>query len=137
MSDLEIGFKLFDQMIVFWQFYVGGLIGVVGWVFAREHAWPSDKRIGIAITFLLFSLINMSALYKTTNSLTEMSLLLNDASYEVIMEASKETSKKAFKVAAKRLDAGAWYWHIVLHLIADMVAVYFVIILAKKEPKKS
>ena len=30
MGDLEIGFKLFDQMIVFWQFYIAGAIGIVG-----------------------------------------------------------------------------------------------------------
>lgn len=131
MSDLEIGFKLFDQMIVFWQFYVGGLVGVVGWVFAREHAWPFEKRIGITITFILFSIINMSALFKTTSSLSELALFLNNCDYQ----APKEISKEIFRIAANRLNAGEWYIHITLHLIADMVAIYFVMVLARNEQK--
>ncbi len=133
MSDIEIGFKLFDQMIIFWQFYVGGLIGVVGWIFSREHSWSTDKRMGIGVTFILFSLINMSALFKTTSALSELTFLLNNENYEI----GKEVSKGAFNIAAKRLNAGAWYIHIILHLIADAVALFFIFKVAKNEPKKS
>ncbi len=130
MDDLGIAFKLNDQVITFWQFYVAWTAGVVGWVFSREAAWPSQKRSGVGLAILIFNVFNISGLYKTTSSLSTVIEAMTDDSYKLPLNVSGEV----FQAALQHLSSGDWYLHLVPHILADAIVLYFVFVVAKNDP---
>ena len=77
MNDLDIAFKLNDQIMTFWQFYVAGAVSIIGWIFSRETAWSKQKRAGVGIAAAIFLLFNIVALSKTIHYLTKILEALN------------------------------------------------------------
>ncbi len=130
MDDLSIAFKLNDQVITFWQFYVAWTAGVIGWVFARESAWSSHKRIGIGLGVLIFNIFNISGLIRTSSSLSKVMSAMRDEAYKL----SPDVSEPVFQAALTRLSTGDWYLQIGPHILADLIVLYFIFIVAKKEP---
>ncbi len=130
MDDLGIAFKLHDQIITFWQFYVAWTAGVIGWIFSRENAWPKQKRMGIGLGVLIFNAFNISGLYKTSLSLSKVVSAMSNKAYQLPQQVSEEV----FKAALKRLERGDWYFHVLPHLIADVIVLYFIFVVAKRTP---
>lgn len=130
MDDLGIAFKLNDQVITFWQFYIAWTAGVVGWVFSREAAWPFQKRIGIGMAVLIFNVFNISGLYKTSSSLSTVISAMSMETYK----APQGVTEQVFQAAIQRLSTGDWYLHIGPHIVGDLIVLYFIFVVAKKNP---
>jgi hypothetical protein len=130
MDDLGIAFKLSDQILTFWQFYVAWTAGVIGWVFSRESAWPSQKRIGVGLGVLIFDIFNISGLYRTSSSLSTILRAMRDPSYQL----PQGVSKQIFQAALHRLSTGDWYLHIGPHILADIIVFYFILKVSKNAP---
>ena len=130
MDDLSIAFRLNDQVITFWQFYVGWNAGVVGWVFSRETAWSKQKRWGVGLGVLLFNIFNISGLYRTTSSLHD---IVNSMKLDGYVNRSLVTPE-ILNSAILRLSTGDWWLHIGPHILADLIVAYFVLIVASKKP---
>ena len=130
MDNLGIAFKLSDQVITFWQFYVVWMAGVVGWVFSRESAWSSQKRTAIGIAIVIFNIFNITGLFKTSSSLATIVKSMDVKPYKL----PEGVSEPVFGAAIERLSVGDWYWTIVAHILADLIVLYFVFVVAKKQP---
>ncbi len=130
MDDLGIAFKLNDQIITFWQFYVAWTAGVIGWVFSRESAWSSQKRIGVGIAVLLFNIFNISGLFRTSSSLSNIIDAMSNQAYKL----PQNVSEQVFHAALGRLSTGDWYLHVGPHLLADIIVLYFIFVVAKRQP---
>lgn len=133
MDDLSIAFKLNDQVITFWQFYVGWNAGIVGWVFSRDAAWSHQKSIAIGISVLIFNVFNISGLYRTTSSLSSVINSMKASEYQI----SDGVSVEVFWVTIERLSTGDWYLHIGPHLIADAIVAYLIFVMARRTPQVS
>ena len=131
MNELDIAFKLNDQIITFWQFYVAGTTGIVGWVFSREKAWPKQKRIAVGVTAIIFIIFSFVALYKTISNLTKIVELLSDKAFEL---ASTGINEAVFKFALERLDQGGLLLNLGPHILVDCIVLYFIFILSKTDP---
>lgn len=130
MDDLSIAFKLNDQVITFWQFYIAWIAGVVGWVFSREHGWRLAKRLAVGVGVTIFNIFNISGLLKTSTSLATVISTMGADNYPLPVTVTRPV----FEAALCRLDTGPWYYHIGPHILADLLVMYFIFIVAKHNP---
>ncbi|WP_157117896.1 hypothetical protein [Oceanicoccus sagamiensis] len=131
MTDLDIAYKLNSEIVTFWQFYVAGMSGVVGWVFARDSSWPLPKRVGVVVAVVIFMIFNISGLYRTTSALHDIIVVMFADCYEAPKDVS---TLSIFHAVRNRLDSGDWYMHIGPHLLVDAIIIYFVLFVARHEP---
>ena len=130
MDDLSIAFKLNEQVIIFWQFYIAWTAGVVGWIFSREHGWLLAKRIAVGVGVTIFNIFNISGLLKTSTSLATVINAMSADNYLL----PDTVIRPVFDAALSRLSTGAWYLHIGPHILADMLVMYFIFVVAKHNP---
>ncbi len=128
MTDLEVAFKLNDQILTFWQFYAAWVTGIVGWVLSRDSAWSWQKRQAVGIGVLIFNVFNLSGLYKTSSALFEVVTAMRADDYPLPAGISGEV----FGAVLQRLSTPDWYAHIVPHLLADVIVCYFLLVVAGK-----
>ena len=133
MNDLDIAFKLVDQIIVFWKFYVVGAASIIGWIFSRKLAWSEQKRLGIGVVAALFIIFNFAGLCKVIYSLTDIMSVLGEDGYVI----SKGVSKPVFEAVLARLNPERLSFNLGAHVMADMVILYFIFIVSKTEPSAS
>jgi len=130
MTDLDIAYQLHSEVVTFWQFYVAGMTGVVGWVFARNSSWPFAKRIGVIGCVVVFMIFNISGLYRTTSALHDAVLIMFAEGYST----PQGITASIFQVVLTRLNTGDWYMHIGPHLLVDVIIIYFVFFVSGREP---
>jgi len=130
MTDLDIAYKLNSEMVTFWQFYVAGMSGVIGCVFARDSSWPFAKRFGVASAVTVCMIFSISGLYRTTSALHDTVLVMLTEGYL----APEGVTASIFQAVLTRLNSGDWYVHIGPHLVVDAIIIYFVFIVAGREP---
>ncbi|WP_166370400.1 hypothetical protein [Psychromonas sp. SA13A] len=130
MPELDIAFKISDQIITFWQFYVAGIASLVGWVFSRNNAWARQKRIGVGISAAIFLSFSFEALYKTINSLTKIVNILDSKCTASIANIDYEV----YKASLERLDQGGLLLNLGFHLLADFIVLYLIFIVSKNDP---
>ncbi len=131
MNDLDIAYKLNSEMVTFWQFYVAGMSAVVGWVVSRNKRWEIQKISFICIAVVIFMGFSLSGIYRTTSSLHEIVLIMQCESYKI----PDSIDPKIFSSVLDRLNSGDWYMHIVPHIAVDLIVIYIICILAKRDPK--
>lgn len=130
MGDLEIAFRLNDQILTFWQFYVAWSAGVIGWVFSRSHRWSLQKCLGVASGVMIFNAFNLVGLYKAVSSLSLILAAMQDQAYQI----PAGLTDAVFHATLQRLEVGEWYMNIGPHLLADVIILFFILIVARREP---
>ncbi|MBO1924418.1 hypothetical protein [Thiomicrorhabdus sp. 6S3-12] len=131
MSDLEIAFRLNDQILTFWQFYVAWSAGVIGWVFSRSRPWSLQKCLGVAAGVMIFNVFNLVGLYKTVSSLSLILTAMRDQAYQV----PAGLTDAVFYATLQRLEVGHWYMNIGPHLVADAIVLFFILVVARRVPR--
>lgn len=132
MNDLDIAYKLNNEIVTFWQFYVAGFSAVIGWILSRDNQWSESKRLAVLIGVCLFIIFNVSGLYRTTSAMHDIVSVLMLASYQIPTEISPEV----FASIIDRLDTGDWHLHIGAHAVADAILLYFIWVVAGRRPDK-
>ena len=130
MNELDLAFKINDQIITFWQFYVAGILGIVGWVFSREKAWSTQKRYGVGVSALIFIFFNFQALYKTILNLQKIVDQLSNKSYV----RPSNINNVVFEAAVARLDQGGLMINLIPHVVIDLIIMYLILVVAKSAP---
>ncbi len=130
MNDLDIAFKLIEQILTFWQFYVAGAASVIGWVFSRDKAWSKQKRVGIGLSATMFMTFNLIGLSKTVYSLNIIINILGQNNYEIPLEINEYV----FQAALDRLNQGDLLFHLIPHLLVDIIIFYFIFVTSKTDP---
>ncbi len=123
---LDLAFKLFDQIVRFWNFYVVSATVLVGWVFSRDDPWSNLQRWTVTIAFLgfvVFNLIGLISSYKALQVVThELKITHN-------LEALGIT-RKALNAMVERFSMRYWKIGILFHIIVDGIVIYFLCIVS-------
>lgn len=123
MDEMEIAFKLHEQINFYWHFYVPSAIVLLGWIFAGTGSWPWNKRLALSVAFAGFVVFNLLALVK---SYTALEAVVNELRSSSV--ASSALNAEVLSAAIIRLDMGPWEAGIVFHLVLDFGILYFILI---------
>ncbi|WP_019028288.1 hypothetical protein [Colwellia piezophila] len=66
MTDYElaqIALSISEQIDFLWNFYVAACGILLGWLFSSKIEWNHDKQRAVTILFLMFAVVNLSAIY--------------------------------------------------------------------------
>lgn len=132
MNDLDIAFKLSDQLYTFWQHYIIITASIVGWVFSRKEAWELNKRIAVMITAVVFFTFNIYGLSGVIINLDQIIVELAKIDKAIINSA--KISEAVFKIALDRLEPQSVFINIGLHVLVDAIIIFYILHLAGKPP---
>lgn len=126
MTDFDAAFKLHDLTNFYWNFYVVIVFAVVGWVVSRNDAWSREKRASVAVMFIASVGFSLVALVRTYIAL--------DVVVAGLEGTATQMSTVTQQALARRLDMGPWSVGVTVHVIADIIVLYFVWVVAARAP---
>lgn len=111
---LNAAYKLNDWLNFYWNFYVGFVGVVFGWIFSAKSPWQLEQQLIVTAFFIGFVAISISALVPTYFALNQTILALRgrwggDAMKDALLS---------------RLAKPFWCVAIVMHLVADGAVLY-------------
>ena len=129
INTLDLAFKLHDQILNFWNFFIAFTTILVSWVFSRERKWSHSKRLIITIAFILFAILNLTGLIPSHKTLEIIINELNNSEPTVL-----EMNSKMLHSMTNYLTRRFWELSILLHIIIDSFMIYTIYIISSKEP---
>lgn len=113
---VSVVFQIRDQINFLWNFYVTACAILIGWIFSDSMTWTRDKYLAISGLFIVFALINLSAI-STEYNLLELALydLNNKASSsgQFVPELAQSSGLGSFAASA-------------IHLIVDLLLLQLI-----------
>lgn len=128
---LDLAFKLSDQIVGFWNFFVVFATVLVGWVFSRKTPWPPLQKTAIAIGFIIFIFFNLIGLTSSHKALQVVVNELNSSNSGV--DQITDTVVIAMK---QRFTMRFWPLDIVFHIVVDVILLWFILVLSGKPISK-
>ena len=119
IDALDIFFKAEDGIRFYWQFYVVGIVALMGWLISLEHNLTRGLKLLVSIAFLLFMAMNITGLL---NSYVLINAAQNDVSNMLrSIEGSSTKDTEIINVILKMWYPKSIIWW--LHGIIDSIMV--------------
>src|SRR5262245_14594581 len=114
---LSAGYNLLDWLNFYWNFYVGSVAVLIGWLFSAKTPWVKLQQAAVTFVFLGFVVVSLIALRKTYRALDATTSDLR------VRWGTDEPFKRAI---ITRLSQKGWGVAICFHVLIDAVVIYFV-----------
>lgn len=119
MTEAElvtVAFQIRDQINFLWNFYVTACAVLIGWIFSEGMSWTKEKYLAVSGLFVVFALINVSAI-STEYGLLELAL------YDL---NSQVNSSGQFSAELAESPGLGSFTAVVIHLIVDALLLQLI-----------